>query len=90
VFCYLVSLPDVLTNELVSLSLVGPADRKSVLLLDDKEVLALQSEAAFSERLGCDPSATIKVVSIVGEWEEPAEITSTLALASLCLNPDSH
>ncbi len=56
-----------LTNELVSLTLVGPADRRSVLLLDEKEALALQSEAAFAERLGCDPATTIKVVSIVGE-----------------------
>jgi hypothetical protein len=62
-----VSLPDVLTNELVILTLVGPADRRSVLLLDEKEALALQSEAAFAERLGCDPATTIKVVAIVGE-----------------------
>ena len=70
--CY-ASLPDVLTNELVSLTLVGTADRRSTLLLDNTEQLALHSDGAFCERLGCDPSATIKVVSIVGELQSPLD-----------------
>ena len=66
-FFVVFSLPDVLTNELVSLNLLGTADRRSVLLLDQTETLALHTEAAFCERLGCDPAANIKVVSILGK-----------------------
>jgi hypothetical protein len=75
------SLPDVLTNELVSLTLVGPADRRSVLLLDEKEKLAVHSEAEFCQRLGCDSATAIKVVSIVGKdfQQEPFFLFITIA-----------
>jgi hypothetical protein len=63
---YLYSLPDVLTNELVSLNLLGTADKRSILLLDQTESLVFFSDAAFCERIGCDPAASIKVVSIIG------------------------
>jgi hypothetical protein len=61
------SLPDVLTNELVSLNLLGTAEKRSILLLDQTESLVFFSDAAFCERLGCDPAASIKVVSIIGK-----------------------
>ena len=48
------SLPDVLSNELQSLSLTADEQRLSFRLLDDEERLMVESEQAFAAKLACD------------------------------------
>ena len=62
------SLPDVLSNELQSLSLVADREnnRLSFLLLDGEDNLSVSGYQEFCRKLGCESSTKTKVVSIVG------------------------
>lgn len=62
------SLPDVLSTELQSLNLLADHEnnRLSFLLLDNEDHVAVDDYAEFCRKLGCDPSVSGKVVSIVG------------------------
>ena len=63
------SLPDVLSSELQSLSLVADREnnRLSFLLLDGEDNLSVSGYEEFCRKLGCESSGTkSKVVSIVG------------------------
>ena len=62
------SLPDVLSNELQSLSLVADREnnRLSFLLVDGEDNIAISDYEEFCRKLGCEPDLKTKVVSIVG------------------------
>jgi len=65
------SVPDVVTHDLQSLNLHGGGDdSRSFLVLDQDEVLCVETVAAWCARLGCDTSASCKVVSILGNTGE--------------------
>ena len=65
------SVPDVITHDLQSLNLHGGGDdSRSFLVLDQDEKLCVESVAAWCSKLGCDTSATCKVVSIFGNTGE--------------------
>ena len=65
------SVPDVITHDLQSLNLHGGGDdSRSFLVLDQDEQLCVESVAAWCDKLGCDTSATCKVVSIFGNTGE--------------------
>ena len=53
------SVPDVVTHDLQSLNLHGGGDdSRSFLVLDQDEVLCVETVAAWCARLGCDTSAS--------------------------------
>ena len=62
------SLPDVLSSELQSLSLVADREnnRLSFLLVDGEDKLAVTDYEEFCRKLGCESGLKTKVVSIVG------------------------
>lgn len=63
--------PDVVCSTRSAESLEMKKDAaSSFLLVDDKETLQVSSAAEFAKRLGCDPSAPVKVVSIFGNTGE--------------------
>eukprot|EP00095_Tigriopus_kingsejongensis_P011881 maker-scaffold410_size180147-snap-gene-0.28 protein:Tk11881 transcript:maker-scaffold410_size180147-snap-gene-0.28-mRNA-1 annotation:"zinc finger fyve domain-containing protein 1" len=64
------TLPDVLTNELQTLSLHADDHSLSFLLLNDQEELCPDSKESLAGQLGCDVTNRAKVISIVGNTGE--------------------
>jgi len=62
------SLPDVLSTELQSLNLLADHEnnRLSFLLLDINDKICISDYSELCRKLGCDPSVSAKVVSILG------------------------